>query len=354
MGLLDTTVIVTVLDDPRLDRCLASLLVQEHPPDRILIADGGRSPAIEAICRRYAAGDPRFVHLRAPGTITESRNQAIRTISTELLAFLDTDEVAPPGWLAALVAPIAADAQVGFSGGPTPALPGTARNRAARYYDAYLHRFYETVVPDRPWAIPMGNSAWRRVLFTELGPLIAALPTNGAEDQEFENRAIARGWRAAYARDAWVHHDYSELALGSLLRRQYRYASGAFVVWRKHGRTYEASGADSVYLLLPGVAVLGAVLLALPLGALRLAGAVLLGAAAVGFGALEARLALEGRRDDPRFPGYRYRPLIEPLRKWATMLGALAGLLASRVHRDPVPTPPGAAAGAPPRAPPAR
>lgn len=344
MGILGVTVIVTVLDDPRLARSLESLRHQIRPPDVVLIADGGRSPEIEAICRRYAADDARFVHLYVPGTITESRNQAIRAVTTDLVAFLDTDEVAPPGWLEALVAPLTADERIGFAGGPTPGLEGTTRNRAARYYDAYLRRFYEEVVPGRPWAIPMGNSVFRKRLFDELGPLVAALPTNGAEDQEFEARAVENGWKAAYVREASVPHDYSELDLGTLLKRQYRYASGAYVVWRKHGTTYEASGSDLIYLALPAGLVVGGVLWALRWGYFPLVGELMLGLTLVGFAVLEGRLALQGTRAEPRFPGYRYRPLFEPLRKWATMLGALAGLLAKLSSS-------GARASTPPSAP---
>ena len=338
MGLLKVTVIVTVLDDPRLARCLESLRAQERPPDEVLIADGGNSPEIEAICRRFAALDPRYVHLKAPGSITESRNAAIAQIRNELIAFLDTDEVAPPQWLGRLVAPIEADDGVGFSGGPTPALAGSARNRAARYYDAYLTRFYETVVRSRSWAIPMGNSAFRKRLFDELGPLVAALTTNGAEDQDFENRAVDRGWRAAYVPEAFVYHDYDELDFRTLLRRQYRYASGAYVVWRKHGRTYEASRADSAYLGLPALAVAGAVLVVIPSPLLRLVGELVLLAAAVGFAVLWTNLAVQGRREEARFPGYRFRPWIEPFRKWATMLGAISGMLANRREPPTAPT----------------
>ncbi|HUJ77427.1 MAG TPA: glycosyltransferase [Thermoplasmata archaeon] len=335
MGLLKVTVIVTVLDDPRLARCLESLQGQERAPDEVLIADGGNSPEIAAICRRYAALDPRYVHLKAPGSITDSRNAAIAQIRNELIAFLDTDEVAPPQWLGRLVAPIEADEGVGFAGGPTPALAGTARNRAARYYDAYLQRFYDTIVRSRPWAIPMGNSAFRKRLFEELGPLVAALTTNGAEDQDFENRAVDRGWRAAYVPEAFVYHDYAELDFPTLLRRQYRYASGAYVVWRKHGRTYEASRADSAYLGLPALAVVGAILVVIPGPLFRLAGAIALLGAAVGFAALWANLAVQGRRGESRFPGYRFRPWIEPFRKWATMLGAISGMLAHRRESRP-------------------
>jgi cellulose synthase/poly-beta-1,6-N-acetylglucosamine synthase-like glycosyltransferase len=340
MGLLSVTVIVTVLDDPRLARCLESLRSQRRPPDAVLIADGGTSPEIAAICERFHGADPRFVHLHVPGTITESRNQAIRAVTTELLAFLDTDEVAPPEWLDSLIAPLLSDGKIGFTGGPTPALDGTTLNRSARYYNAYLSRFYEEVAPRKPTAIPMGNSAWRKRLFDELGPLVAALPTNGAEDQDFENRVVQRGWKAGYVREAFVFHDYSELDFGTLLRRQYRYASGAYIVYRTHGTTYEASRSDLVYLALPGLLLVSAVLAVLPWSLLAWAGAVLLAATAIGFVVLELNLWLQGSRGEARYPGYRYRPLIEPFRKWATMLGAFSALRAKRGRRVEPTTPP--------------
>ena len=58
-------------------------------------------------------------------------------------------------------------------------------------------------------------------------------------------------------------------------------------------------------------------------------------ASLVGFVLMVGRLAVQGFRDDGRYPGFRYRPWIEPLRKWATMLGALAGLLQQRRSRPP-------------------
>ncbi|MGB6501179.1 MAG: glycosyltransferase family 2 protein [Thermoplasmata archaeon] len=335
MGLLTVTVIVTVLDDPRLARCLESLAHQQRLPEVVLIADGGDSPEIAAICARFAATDPRYVHLKVPGSITQSRNQAIASVHTDLLAFLDTDEVAPPEWLGALIAPLLAHEEIGFTGGPTPALAGTTRNRSARYYDAYLRRFYEEVSSVKATAIPMGNSAFRKRLFDELGPLVAALPTNGAEDQDFENRAVERGWRAEYVRAAYVSHDYSELDFGSLLRRQYRYASGAYIVWRRYRRAYEASRADLAYLVLPGLLLVSLLLLALFRGWVGGAATVLLLLTGVGFLALELNLAIQGSRGESRYPGFRYRPLIEPFRKWATMLGAFSAMFARSARSEP-------------------
>lgn len=320
-----TTVIVTVRDDPRLERTLESLLVQTRPPTEILIADGGNSPVIAAIAERFAARDSRIRHLRAPGTIAESRNVALTAIRSEFTAFLDTDEIAPPEWLAQLLAPFS-NPTVGFVGGPTPAIAGTARNVAARYYDGYLRRFYDQTARQHPHALPMGNSAWRTRIFRELGLLDLSVSGYGNEDQEMALRALRAGWRGVYVPDASVGHDFSDVGWLSLFRKQRRYARGGYWIWRRFGATYEASvGRVVLYVALPLVGLVG--LLCLPFLPLRLAGGLLCLVGFGGLGLLALYLTISGRREDSRYPGYRYRA-VEIWRRWATLTGALEGALA--------------------------
>ena len=319
------TVLVTVRDDPRLERSLTSLLAQTRPAQEILIADGGDSPVIREIADRFAAKDPRVRRVAAPGTIAESRNVALGLVRSEFVAFLDTDEVAPPGWLQQLTVPFS-DAAVGFVGGPTPGMAGTTRNVAARYYDAYLRRFYDRIASRSPHALPMGNSAWRTRIFRELGLLDLSVSGYGSEDQEMALRALRAGWRGVYVPAASVFHDFSDLGWWSLFRKQQRYGRGGYVIWRRTGSTYEAS-VDRVlpYAALPLLGVVG--LLFLPFPVLRWAGVVL---SIFGFGGLAILaliLTIEGRREDATYPGYRYRA-VEIWRRWATLLGAFEGAAA--------------------------
>ncbi len=316
-------VIVTVLNDPRVVRTVESLRTQTRRPDAIIVADGSPGSDVESRVRDAFPNDPIVVYRRAPGTIAESRNQALRELDTEFVAFLDADEVAPPGWLATLLEPFT-DPGIGFVGGPTPALDGTVRTRAAQYYDGYLRRFYDTVARRRPHALPMGNSAWRMALFDRLGLLDTTLfPRASSEDQEFAVRALAVGVRGVYRPEAFVWHDYTGLTLTALLRKQSLYAIGGYVVWRRLGTTYEASGAAvAPYLLPPALLVVGAVVAAVP--SLAVVGAVLLAAGAVALGAVALALWISGRRLDRSYPGLRYRPL-EILRRWATIVGAARG-----------------------------
>jgi cellulose synthase/poly-beta-1,6-N-acetylglucosamine synthase-like glycosyltransferase len=319
------TVILTVLKDPRVARTLESLLRQTRPADEILVDDGGGDDTVARITAEFTARDPTVRHLDAPGNIPESRNLALQVARGEFIAFLDADEVAPPGWLEALVAPFS-DPKVGFVGGPTPALPSSRRSVGARYYDGYLRRFYDREARFRPYALPMGNSAWRARVFREVGLLDTTLYRRAAsEDQEIAVRVLERGYRGVYVPEAWVEHDFSDITTLKLLRKQRIYAEGGFVVWRRKGTTYESTPGRLVpYLVGPGLVVVGAIL-SLPSVTRTLGGwFALAGAAELGLLALV--LTVSGLREDDRYPGMRWRALDIP-RRWATMYGALRGLL---------------------------
>ncbi|MCI4327454.1 MAG: glycosyltransferase [Thermoplasmata archaeon] len=322
---LRVTVVVTVLKDPRVAETLASLLAQTRLPDEVLVDDGGITDVVRTITERFHAQDPRVRYLYAPGNIPESRNIAIAAATGEVVAFLDADEVAPPGWLAALLVPFS-DLTVGFAGGPTPGRPGTVRTVGARYYDGYLQRFYETVARHSPHALPMGNSAFRKAALDRVGPLDTTLYRKAAsEDQEIADRILKAGFRGVYVPDAWVHHDFSELSVPALLRKQRIYAEGGYVVWRRRGTTYEATGGRVFpYVALPVLAVVGALLLVDPVT--RFAGAVVALVGVGGLGFLALWLTITGLREDARYPGLRYRALEIP-RRWATLYGAFRGFL---------------------------
>jgi cellulose synthase/poly-beta-1,6-N-acetylglucosamine synthase-like glycosyltransferase len=341
------TVVLTVLKDPRVATTLQSLLAQARRPEEILVADGGGGDdTVRRITQEFAAKDGSVRYLEAPGSIPESRNIALQAATGEFVAFLDADEIAPPTWLAELLRPFD-DPKVGFTGGPTPAIASSLRNRGARFYDGYLRRFYETVARHAPHALPMGNSAWRAEVFRRIGLLDASMFAFGrtaSEDQDAAVRALEAGFLGVYVPSAWVHHDFSDISTGSLLRKQAMYSEGGYVVWRTRGTTYEAStGRLFPYVALPAVALLGAVLL-LP-AYTRLLGIFLVGASALGLGLLALMLTVSGLRQEPTYPGLRYQALEIP-RRWATLWGAFRGF--RHFGWSGRRTPPAKASGPPP------
>jgi cellulose synthase/poly-beta-1,6-N-acetylglucosamine synthase-like glycosyltransferase len=319
------TVIVTVLKDPRVAETLESLLAQNRLPEEILVDDGGVTDVVRTIAERFHARDPRVRYLYAPGNIPESRNTAIAAATGEFLAFLDADEVAPAQWLEELLRPFD-DPTVGFTGGPTPGRPGTVRTIGARYYDGYLRRFYDTIARIRPHALPMGNSAWRKAAFDQVGALDTTLYRKAAsEDQDVADRVLKAGFRGVYVPEAWVQHDFSDLTVLRLLRKQRIYAEGGYVVWRRRGTTYEATGGRVLpYVALPAIILVGAVLLLPP--STRLVGELLIAAGAVGLAVLAILLTRSGLREEARYPGLKFQALEIP-RRWATLYGAFRGFL---------------------------
>ncbi len=320
------TVVLTVLNDRRIERTLQSLRAQRRRPDRILVDDGsGPNGIVRPIVERWRTQDPRVEWLDAPGTISESRNRALREVTTEFVAFIDADEIARPEWLDELLRPFD-DPRVGFTGGPTPALPGTCRDAGVRYYDGYLRRFYDVVARRHPSSLPMGNSAWRMSVFEQLGALDTTLyPLASSEDQEMAVRARRADWEGRYVPTAIVDHDFSDLTWRSLLRKQSRYALGGYLVWRRHASTYEATGGRlAPYVLPPALALAGAILLAFPTLFWPAVG--LLVAGLGGLALLASGLSVQGLRWERAYPGMRFRAF-EILRRWATLYGAFRGMI---------------------------
>jgi mycofactocin system glycosyltransferase len=107
------TVVVPVHGRPReLAECLASLARLRHPPDRlrILVVDDG-SPAPVT-----APPGVRIVRLPRSRGAAAARNAGARAARTDVLAYLDSDCLAEPGWLEALL-PELADPEVAAVGG---------------------------------------------------------------------------------------------------------------------------------------------------------------------------------------------------------------------------------------------
>jgi glycosyltransferase involved in cell wall biosynthesis len=227
-----TTVLVTLLNDPRAARCVQSIQRQSMPVDEILIADGGSSAANLKALRELATLDPRIRILNAPGTVAQTRNTALDAIASPIVAFLDADEVAPPTWLESLTAPIRAG-EVDFVGGPTRPL-APARTAAERYVNAAEAELYRTHVPRDLALLPMGNSAWRTELLRRIGGFDARLAWGG-EDYDVNLRALRSGARGRFVEAAFVYHDQAHLdSFGKILRRKRRYYFGAATAYLKN------------------------------------------------------------------------------------------------------------------------
>lgn len=231
---LHVTVLVTLLNDKRVQRTLDSLAAQSRRPDAVLVADGGSTDGTLEIVRAHCEKHPWVRVEHHPGTVAGTRESALRSLhGTDVVVFLDADQVAPPGWLAALVAPIEAG-RAAFAGGPTKPL-GPPRGKGEEYLNDFEAWFYPNVVAHDLTKLPMGNSAWRLDVLRAVGGFDTRLAWGG-EDYDVNLRVHRAGHKGEYVPEAWVHHDQSgRNDLKRLLRRKYRYNVGATMAYLKNG-----------------------------------------------------------------------------------------------------------------------
>ena len=201
------SVIVPTMRRPEsLERALRSLFVQTAPMASIVVVDNDPSATAKDAVARLAAASPCpliYRHEPRPGVAT-ARNAGLSMTDAPLIAFLDDDEAASPGWLAALLQGLdqtGADVVFGPIAGRVPENTGWAA--------PYLEDFFGRAGPattgllDKPWGC--GNSLMlRAAALPGAAPFDASADQSGGEDDALFAALEARGGTFGWAADAWV------------------------------------------------------------------------------------------------------------------------------------------------------
>lgn len=228
---LELTVVIPVRDRPReLARCLAA--VGRH--HRVVVVDdGSRDPrAIDAAC----AGRARVVRLVAPGGPAAARNAALSDVQSELLAFLDSDCVPEPGWLATLAAHLADPRVAAVAPRVRPLRGGTGGRPGLRAFLAACSPLdmgpHEALVTPTG-AVPYVPTAALLVRRTALEEHAFDPELRHGEDVDLVWRLHDAGWRVRYEPDAVVRHAEPTDWRVALDRRR-RYGTAAAGLARRH------------------------------------------------------------------------------------------------------------------------
>lgn len=164
----------------------------------IIVVDNGSETLPEAICRVWP--DVRLVSETIPGP-GPARNRGVREARGEILAFIDADCRADPGWLAAIEAAFA-DEQTQIIGGDVrvgyahPARPTFLEP----YESIYSYRNNEHIAEGFSGT---GNLATLPSVVLEIGPFAGI---EVAEDRDWGLRAGAAGYKIRYVPEMIVFH----------------------------------------------------------------------------------------------------------------------------------------------------
>jgi mycofactocin system glycosyltransferase len=247
----DVTVVIPVKDRTDGLARLLTALGDEGCLRVTVVDDGSADPdAVRAVARRTGADVLRHPSPLGPAA---ARNAGLAAANTPLVAFLDSDVVPEPGWLAPLLARLA-DPAVGLVAPRIVALPPVT---------GWLGR-YEAVRssldlgPDPALIVPRS-----RVAYVPSAAMLVRRAAVGAgfdvgmhvaEDVDLVLRLHAAGWRLRYEPAARVAHDHRTTLRAWWLRKAF-YGTGAAPLALRY------RGAVPPMVLSPWAAAMSALLL---------------------------------------------------------------------------------------------
>ena len=230
----DVTVLIPARDRAvLLDRCL-SALGSGYPV--VVVDDGSRDPG--AVADVAAAHGAALVRRPVNGGPGAARNTGLLGVTTELVAFLDSDCAPEPGWIERLAAHLADPAVVAAA--PRMVAVPAGRGWAGRYTTAAccldLGDAEARVVPGTRVAyVPTAALVVRRAaLAPAAGPGGVFDPAlRWGEDVDLVWRLHDAGWRIRYDPAVRVAH-HEPRGWAALLTRRFRYGTSAAPLAARH------------------------------------------------------------------------------------------------------------------------
>jgi glycosyltransferase involved in cell wall biosynthesis len=197
------SVVIPHLNQPdQLRSCLESLARQAFDMRRVetIVVDNGSSQPPWGICSAFDG--VRLVEEPIPGP-GPARNRGVSLSRGGLLAFIDADCTADPGWLGAIEAALTGAASAMVIGGDVRIArrdPGRATMLEA-YESIYAYRQEEYIA--RQGFSGTGNLAMARHVYDAVGPFCGI---ERAEDRDWGQRATRAGFSIQYVPEMIVYH----------------------------------------------------------------------------------------------------------------------------------------------------
>ena len=193
------SVVIPHLNQPgELARCLDALAVNTRVPDEVIVVDNGSESLSDTPCAQYGA---QLLHQPEPGP-GPARNAGIATARGDIIAFIDADCRADPGWLASIAAGFTDPSAEILGGDVRIDFADPARITAIEAYES-IYSYRMDLYIAREGYTGGGNLAVRRGVLAAVGPF-AGLGTS--EDKDWGQRATAAGHDLRYVPAMRVYH----------------------------------------------------------------------------------------------------------------------------------------------------
>lgn len=261
---LPCSLVICTRDRPDdLARCLASLRVQSHAPDEVIVVDN--APRDDRTRQAALAAGATYVREDRPG-LDIARNAGVRAARHAIVAYTDDDVVLHPRWLERLLLAFDAPDIMAVTG---LVLPAELETEAQQWFERcwgfgrgyrrldFGPGYYAATRHDGcpAWHVGAGASmAFRREAFGQVGGFDERLDAGAAGcsgDSEFWHRLLAAGWRCRYEPSSVAFH-YHRRSLDALGRQVHAYARGhAAALLVQYERTREAGNLRRLWRTLP-------------------------------------------------------------------------------------------------------
>lgn len=202
-----SVVVCTYNRKDHLRECIEKLLALEYCDYEIIIVDDGSTDGTAEYLKRIESEKVRVVRHSENKGVSSARNSGIKMAKKDIIAFTDDDCRVSSNWLSHLLDPFA-DGEIMFVIGRTEYIR-----------EGYVGYFPERLVknPFAHWPM-VGNMAYRKKVFSEIGFFNEKDFRNVNEDTEMGIRAVVHGFKFARALNAVVFHENAIWSTASLFR----------------------------------------------------------------------------------------------------------------------------------------
>jgi cellulose synthase/poly-beta-1,6-N-acetylglucosamine synthase-like glycosyltransferase len=188
----------------------------------IVVDDGSSNPAEEIVRNFEEIMTVRSVH-QYHGGPAMARNSGALEARGAYLAFTDDDCRPSPDWLRKLEHRFRRNADSVIAGRTVNDLSDNPHSTASQLILDFLFSYYNV---ETARFLTSNNMALSKELYRAIGGFDVTFPLAAAEDREFCDRCIYKGYKTLYASEAVVHHAHA-LSLRKFIKQHFNYGRGA-------------------------------------------------------------------------------------------------------------------------------